>query len=65
MTGEQATPSTSVYVGDVIVVHTADGNEEDDVTRVIIHNTTKGIWLVETAHHGRVVVMSAGHGGAR
>lgn len=44
-------------VGAKIVVSTTDGEEEDVITRVLIDATETGMWLIETAHNGRVVVM--------
>jgi hypothetical protein len=44
-------------VGAKIVVSTTDGEEEDVITRVLIDATETGMWLIETARNGRVVVM--------
>ena len=44
-------------VGAKLVVSTTDGDEEDEVTRVLVDDVNAGIWVVETAHNGRVIVM--------
>jgi hypothetical protein len=44
-------------VGAKLVVSTTDGDEEDEVTRVVIENATAGLWVVETVRNGRVIVM--------
>ena len=44
-------------VGAKLIVSTIDGEEEDEVTRVIVDAVDVGICVVETAHNGRVVVM--------
>jgi hypothetical protein len=44
-------------VGAKLVVSTTDGDEEDEVTRVVVDAVEAGIWVVETAHNGRVIVM--------
>jgi hypothetical protein len=46
-----------VKVGAKLVVSTTDGDHEDEVTRVLVDAVEAGICLVETARHGRVVVM--------
>ena len=49
--------------GTRIIVSTVDGSEEDDVLRVLERSSSRGLWLVETAHHGRVVVLKGRNGG--
>lgn len=44
-------------VGARLVVSTAEGEEEDEVTRVVVDAVDEGLWLVETARNGRVIVM--------
>ncbi|HEY2379324.1 MAG TPA: hypothetical protein VGH98_25300 [Gemmatimonadaceae bacterium] len=44
-------------VGAKLVVSTADGDEEDEVTRVLVTAVDAGVWVVETARNGRVIVM--------
>lgn len=44
-------------VGATLMVSTSDGNEEDEVTRVVVNAVDAGICIVETARNGRVVVM--------
>ena len=44
-------------VGAKLVVSTTDGDEEDEVTRVVIENVAAGLWVVETVRNGRVIVM--------
>lgn len=44
-------------VGAKLVVSTADGDEEDVVTRVLVDAVDAGVWVVETARNGRVIVM--------
>jgi len=39
------------------VVSTSDGKEDDEVTRVLVDGVAVGVWLVETARNGRVIVM--------
>ena len=34
-----------------------DGDEEDEVTRVLVDAVDAGVWVVETARNGRVIVM--------
>ena len=46
-----------VKVGAKLVVSTTDGDEDDEVTRVVIENVAAGLWVVETLHNGRVIVM--------
>ena len=51
----------SISVGDAIVVTTSEGDEQDSVTRVVMTSTEKGVWLVETVLHGRVIVLAGRH----
>ena len=44
-------------VGAKLVVSTTDGDEEDEVTRVLVDAVDAGVWVVETARNGRVIVM--------
>jgi hypothetical protein len=44
-------------VGATVVVSTSDGDEEDEVTRVVVDAVDAGICVVETARNGRVIVM--------
>jgi len=44
-------------VGAKLVVSTTDGDQEDEVTRVLVDSVDAGVWVVETAHNGRVIVM--------
>lgn len=44
-------------VGARVVVSTSDGDQEDEVTRVLVNGVARGIWVVETVRHGRVIVM--------
>jgi hypothetical protein len=44
-------------VGAKLVVSTTDGDEEDEVTRVLVDAIDAGVWVVETARNGRVIVM--------
>lgn len=44
-------------VGARLVVSTIDGDEEDEVTRVLVDAVDAGVWVVETARNGRVIVM--------
>jgi hypothetical protein len=49
-------------VGAKVMVSTTDGDEEDEVTRVLA--VDGAVWIVETLRNGRVVVMrgrSDGH----
>ena len=50
-------------VGAKLVVSTTDGDQEDEVTRVLVDAVDAGVWVVETARNGRVIVMRgrAGH----
>jgi len=44
-------------VGEKLVVSTAEGEEEDVVTRVLVDAVAAGVCIVETARNGRVIVM--------
>ena len=44
-------------VGATLLVSTPDGDEEDEVTRVVVNAVDAGICIVETARNGRVIVM--------
>jgi len=44
-------------VGAKLVVSTTDGDQEDEVTRVLVDAVDAGMWVVETANNGRVIVM--------
>ena len=44
-------------VGATLVVSTTDGDEEDEVTRIVIEDIAAGLCVVETLHNGRVIVM--------
>ena len=44
-------------VGAKLVVSTTDGDEDDEVTRVVIEDVAAGLWVVETLRNGRVIVM--------
>jgi len=44
-------------VGDPLVVSTTDGDEEDEVLRVIIQDVAAGLCVVETLRNGRVIVL--------
>ena len=44
-------------VGATLVVSTTDGDEEDEVRRVVIEDVAAGLCVVETMRNGRVIVM--------
>jgi hypothetical protein len=44
-------------VGAKLVVSTSDGDEEDEVIRVLVDAMDAGVSVVETARNGRVIVM--------
>ena len=46
-----------LFVGTKLVVSTDDGEQEDEVVRVIGGTPEHGLWVVETARNGRVVVL--------
>ena len=43
--------------GAKLVVSTTDGDEEDEVTRVVIEDADAGLCVVETLRNGRVIVI--------
>jgi hypothetical protein len=50
-------------IGAKLVVSTTDGDEEDEVTRVLVDAVAAGISVVETARNGRVIVMRGAKNG--
>ncbi|HEV8236165.1 MAG TPA: hypothetical protein VGP84_16245 [Gemmatimonadaceae bacterium] len=44
-------------VGARLVVSTTDGDQEDEITRIVVDAIDAGVWVVETARNGRVIVM--------
>jgi hypothetical protein len=46
-----------LFVGTKLVVSTDGGEEEDEVVRVLGGTPEAGLWVVETARNGRVVVL--------
>jgi hypothetical protein len=48
--------------GAKLLVSTDEGEQEDEVVRVVNGTPDSGVWIVETARNGRVVVMR-GHEG--
>ena len=44
-------------VGAKLVVSTTDGDEDDEVTRVVSEDVAAGLWVVETLRNGRVIVL--------
>lgn len=44
-------------VGATLVVSTTDGEEVDEVVRVLVDAVDAAMWVVETARNGRVIVM--------
>ena len=44
-------------VGAKLVVSTTDGDEDDEVTRIVSEDVAAGLCVVETLRNGRVVVM--------
>ena len=50
-------------IGAKLVVSTTEGDMEDEVTRILVDADATGIWVVETAHNGRVIVMRGASGG--
>lgn len=44
-------------VGERLLVSTSAGEEDDEVTRVLVDGVAAGIWVVETVRNGRVIVM--------
>lgn len=53
----------ALTVGATIVVSTTDGDEEDEVARVIVEGVHAGICVVETVRNGRVIVFLRSHVG--
>lgn len=49
--------------GAKLVVSTSDGEEEDEVIRVLVDAADSGVSIVETARNGRVIVMRGRKGG--
>jgi hypothetical protein len=54
--------STRPLVGTKLVVTTDDGEQEDEVVRVLDGTSEQGLWVVETARYGRVVVLRGSNG---
>lgn len=52
-------------VGAKLIVSTSEGEQEDEVTRVLVDAADSGVWVVETAHNGRVLVMRGHKDGHR
>jgi hypothetical protein len=52
-----AMPDKQLKVGAKLVVSTTDGDQEDEVTRIVVDAVDAGVWVVETARNGRVIVM--------
>jgi hypothetical protein len=50
-------PETELKVGAKLVVSTTDGEQEDEVVRVLVDAVDAGVWVVETARNGRVIVI--------
>jgi hypothetical protein len=48
---------TRLRVGAKLVISTSEGEEEDEVTRVLVDAVDSGVSVVETARNGRVIVM--------
>ena len=44
-------------VGAKLVVSTSEGEEEDEVTRILVDAADAAFWVVETVRNGRVIVM--------
>lgn len=49
--------SIRLRVGAKLVVSTTEGEEEDEITRIVVATNDSGVVVVETARNGRVVVM--------
>lgn len=49
-------------VGAKLVVSTPDGEEEDEIIRVLVDDVVAGVWVVETVRNGRVIVMRGRNG---
>jgi hypothetical protein len=48
---------TRLHAGAKLVVSTSEGDEEDEVTRVLVDGLDSGVSVVETARNGRVIIM--------
>jgi hypothetical protein len=48
---------TRLRAGAKLVVSTSEGDEEDEVTRVLVDGLDSGVSVVETARNGRVIIM--------
>ena len=48
---------SELRVGTKLIVSTSDGDEEDEVIRVLVDAVGAGVSMVETARNGRVIVM--------
>jgi hypothetical protein len=46
-----------LHVGTKLIVSTDDGDQEDEVVRVLGGTPEDGLWVVQTARNGRVVVL--------
>ena len=46
-----------LQVGAKLVVSTTDGDEDDEVTRIVSADVAAGLWVVETLRNGRVIVI--------
>ena len=57
LTGTRDRIEEAVVVGEHVRVMSSAGESEDEVTRIVMRSTADGIWLVETARHGRVVII--------
>lgn len=44
-------------VGARLVVSTTEGEEEDEITRILVDAADTGVVVVETARNGRVIVI--------
>lgn len=44
-------------VGAKLVVSTTEGDEDDEVTRIVSEDVAAGLWVVETLRNGRVIIM--------
>ena len=47
-----------LQVGAKLVVSTTDGDEDDEVTRIVSADVAAGLWVVETLRNGRVIVLN-------
>jgi hypothetical protein len=46
-----------IRVGDRVLITTEQGEEEAVVTRIVERAAKRGVWVVETSEHGRVIIM--------